>query len=114
MLKKSLIFTATYNEFPNIKPCLDNYDFPRKIFTDKYLKKVLNKDRLEKIRKSIQSFDYPDSNELMITYKYDWEEADHLVKYYGAIRPYSPLELHPLDWVLTDRVMEFQYCNRGR
>jgi hypothetical protein len=42
-------------EYEKIKPKLSNYDFPSDLLTDKYLEKVLNKTRLNNIRKAIIS-----------------------------------------------------------
>jgi hypothetical protein len=65
------------NEFPLMKPTLQNYHFPDHIFTDSYLEKVLDEKRLVKIRDSIKALDKPDAAKEgteMITYKAPWNE----------------------------------------
>lgn len=49
------------NEFPKIKPQLKNYDFPLEIYSKEYLSKMLRKERLEEIRRSIDKFNSEDS-----------------------------------------------------
>ena len=63
-------------EFPNIKPALKSCDFPAHIFRDEYLKKVLDENRLKRIRDSIKMIDMPEipGNSTMITYKVPWND----------------------------------------
>ena len=65
------------NEFPTLKPHLNNYDFPMQIFPDEYLRIILDDSRLLKIKNSIQHLDYSEStkeNE-MITYVVPWNKT---------------------------------------
>lgn len=41
-------------EFPKLKPYLKSYNFPTKIFSQSYLDKILEENRLAKIRRSIE------------------------------------------------------------
>ncbi len=64
------------SEFPNIKPALKNYVFPKQIFTDEYLERMLDENRLNRIRKSIKSIDTSGESEPenMICYKAPWND----------------------------------------
>lgn len=65
------------DEFPKVKPYLDNYDFPVDIFDEKRLQHALEKSRIERIRDSIN---YPQRNNLVIQYKVPWYDASVLRK----------------------------------
>ncbi len=64
-------------EFPNIRPALTNYDFPKQIFTEEYLKIILDENRLQKIRNSIKAMDVPDDSgkERMLYYRVPWNDV---------------------------------------
>lgn len=57
------------NEFPAVKPYLDNYSFPHAIFPKERLNKCLEPKRLEKIRKSILN---PHRYDSVIRYVVPW------------------------------------------
>ena len=59
-------------EFPNVKPYLEKYDFPTDIFDETRLQLALSKPRIEKIRISISSFQEKES---LIKYKVPWNDA---------------------------------------
>ena len=65
------------DEFPEIKPRLDKYEFPTDIFDDNRLKLSLDNSRLEKIRDSILKFRHKDS---MTQYRVPWYDIDILEK----------------------------------
>tara|TARA_X000000950_G_C13896044_1_gene652819 strand:- start:1158 stop:2117 length:960 start_codon:yes stop_codon:yes gene_type:complete len=58
-------------EFPEIRPKLDNYNFPREILSKSYLKKMLSNERLKNIRRYIDSFN---SNNSKIKYIFNFEK----------------------------------------
>ena len=61
------------SEFPRVKPFLSSYEFPEQILTDNRLERALSNERLQKIRKSIQSLDKKNG---CIQYKVPWFHAD--------------------------------------
>lgn len=61
------------DEFPDVIPHLDSYSFPRHILTGDRLRRALDDDRLESIRRSIASMNKTGS---MIHYKAPWYDAD--------------------------------------
>lgn len=61
------------DEFPDVIPHLDSYSFPRHILTDDRLRRALDDDRLELIRRSIVMMNKTGS---MIHYKAPWYDAD--------------------------------------
>ncbi len=66
-------------EFPLLKPVLEDHSFPHNILTDQLLKEALSPERLQMIRKELQS---PTShrNEF-IQYKVPWHGEDVIVPY---------------------------------
>jgi len=62
------------NKFPNLKPFLKTYKFPKKIYDDKYMEKVLNHSRIESIRKAVLDFSHNGNNKV-ITYAVPWDES---------------------------------------
>ena len=65
------------DEWPKVKPRLEEYGFPDDILDDNKLKHVLDNTRIEKIRDSIRNFRRKDS---MIQYKVPWYDANILEK----------------------------------
>jgi len=59
------------NEFPKVKPFLDDYSFPHRIFSEERLAKALDETRLARIRESILSPNRPDS---LIEYRIPWHD----------------------------------------
>lgn len=59
-------------EFPRIKFCLDSYDFPSHILTEKHLGEALKQDRLDSIRKALLNLDGGDENGIQISYCVPW------------------------------------------
>lgn len=80
-------------EFPDIKPVLDNYDFPKNILTDEHLQKSMRKDRLERIRNSIKALDSNDLSGSMINYQFNWAES-------------IEIKNESLDMILSQAVLE--------
>jgi len=60
------------DEFPRVKPTLDSYDFPSDIFSDEKIEKLLDNERTEKIRFSIQNLKNQDS---VIKYVVPWSDS---------------------------------------
>ena len=56
-------------EFPNIKPQLDSYEFPTQILNDEILENSLTQERIDRIRSSLENCDTPVS---MIKYVAPW------------------------------------------
>ncbi len=79
------------HEFPKVKPYLNNYNFPYKIYSENMLKKSLKKSRIERIRNSIININAPNS---MIQYKVP---CDH-----NCI-----LKNEPVDMIFSQAVLEF-------
>ncbi len=52
------------NEFPNINPVLDNYDFPDKILNDDLMKKMLSPERIKMLRKDIINLENKNSEHI--------------------------------------------------
>ena len=65
------------DEFPKVKPFLDDYSFPNDIMDEERLQKSLNTSRLKEIRAAIAS---NESNDSYIQYKVPWYEAGILRK----------------------------------
>ena len=84
---------SSITEFPNLKPKLDNYDFPSEILSDDHLEKMLNKERIEKIRNAIQCLDHSSESNAMITYKVPWSDN-------------SIIETGTLDMIFSQAVLE--------
>lgn len=55
--------------FPELKPHLDDYYFPKQIFSDEHLRHCLAEERIERIRKSVKHPDHADS---VIHYAVPW------------------------------------------
>lgn len=63
------------DEFPLVKPYLEQYDFPSDILTEDRLHQALERSRIETIRDAIVS---PQRNESLIQYKAPWYHTDIL------------------------------------
>jgi hypothetical protein len=63
------------DEFPLVKPALEDYAFPTDLLTDDRLSAALSEDRIARIRKSLL---HPKGVESMIVYKVPWQGADVL------------------------------------
>ncbi len=70
------------NEFPNMRPKLEDFSFPSHILTDEKLAVLLDEQRLEKIRSSIRACDQhiqPDED-CMVSYQVPWADASVIRK----------------------------------
>ena len=65
------------DEWPKVKPRLEEYGFPADILNDNKLHQALESSRIERIRDSIRDFRRKDS---MIQYKVPWYDANILEK----------------------------------
>lgn len=65
------------DEFPKVKPYLEEYNFPEDIFDEDILSKTLDNSRLKKIRESIAD---PLSEDSIIKYKAPWYDSDIVEK----------------------------------
>ncbi len=64
------------DEFPKLKPYLEDYSFPSHIFTNDFLEKLLNGERLANIRQAIVSISKNDeAASTMISYKIPWNKG---------------------------------------
>jgi hypothetical protein len=54
-----------FDEFPEVKPAIENYDFPSDILTDEILSISLSRERLAKIRASIQTSQSKPANDII-------------------------------------------------
>jgi len=82
-------------EFPRVKPYLKNYDFPEHIFPEHYLRRILDKNRLLKIRNSIRSLESSViiKEDDMISYVVPWNET-------------SLIRLQSLDMIISQAVLQ--------
>jgi len=78
------------DEFPEVKPYLNKYNFPADILDENRLQHALEKSRLEKIRDAIS---HPQLNNSIIQYKVPW--------YDGSI-----LEKESVDMIYSQAVLE--------
>lgn len=63
------------DEFPELKPYLESYQFPHDDLTDEVLSFALNIDRLDRIRRSITAVDRQDSK---IHYVVPWSDVNNI------------------------------------
>jgi len=79
-------------EFPEVKPYLESYDFPRWILTDKILSLALNRGRLEEIREALLN---PGKKigRMLISYIVPWQDF----KVFGGVM---------LDMIYSQAVLE--------
>jgi SAM-dependent methyltransferase len=82
------------DEFKKVKPELENYDFPVTIFPQDYLVKVLDNDRLGRIRTSIRALDNPVPANTMITFRDNWIDS-------------TAVESGSLDMIFSQAVLEY-------
>ena len=80
-------------EFKEVRPLLENYDFPTHIFTEEYLKQILNEKRLCNIRNAIKMMDTPDYRGRIIEYKVPWYEK-------------TIIENESLDFIFSQAVLQ--------
>jgi predicted SAM-dependent methyltransferase len=62
-------------EFPEVKPYLESYEFPRHILTDEYLNKVLKQDRIEAIKNALLNLGGANNNNIQISYVVPWYDS---------------------------------------
>jgi hypothetical protein len=60
------------NEYPNVTPQLNNYDFPVNIISDKILKESLTEERIDAIREEIKNID--NSQNTFVKYCIPWDD----------------------------------------
>ena len=82
-----------HKEFPQLKPFLKDYSFPKQIFPEDYLQKILNEDRLQKIRHSIKWMESSKNEDNIISYLVPWNKT-------SLIKPMS------LDMIISQAVMQ--------
>jgi len=69
------------NEFPNLKPYLESYRFPKHILTNNKMAKLLNNERLEKIKDAITNMEKPHiTNRIVIRYFVPWDDVSLIKK----------------------------------
>ncbi len=79
------------NEYPEVKPQLNNYEFPVNIISDEILKESLNEERIDAIREEIKNIDNPQNT--FLKYCIPWED-------YRIILP------NTIDFVYSQAVLE--------
>jgi SAM-dependent methyltransferase len=77
-------------EFPNLKPVLENYDFPEFILNYENLEKSLASENLQQIEDSIKN---PDKDSSLIKYSAPWQSSEKIQK-------------SSLDWIFSQAVLE--------
>jgi hypothetical protein len=80
-------------EFPEVKPYLECYDFPKHILTDKCLDDTLSEGRIRAIRLSLSGRWAPSENDTIVSYSAPWYSPE-------CIRPES------VDMVFSQAVLE--------
>jgi hypothetical protein len=85
------------DEFPEVKPYLDDYAFPAKVLDKSRLERALEASRLEKIRRSLTDFR---SGQSLIQYRVPWHDA-------------SVIERESVDIVYSQAVLEHVDDLRG-
>lgn len=78
------------DEFPKIKPCLEDYSFPADIFNEKRLHDALDESRIMKIREAIS---HPQRKNSLVQCKVPWYDA-------------SVLESESVDMIYSQAVLE--------
>lgn len=81
-------------EFAKLKPAMVTYDFPSHIYTDTYLKKILDPERLKKIRESIARL----GNEPL--------PVDNKIKYFIPWYESNVIEEKSVDMIFSQSVLE--------
>lgn len=79
-------------EFPNVKPGLDNYEFPDHILTDEVLNKALNENRLKTIREELKNIDQSSTNKHVSVYV-PWDDD-------------SVIDEESIDFIYSQAVLE--------
>ncbi len=78
------------DEFPRVKPVLDDYAFPHRVLDDARLARALAPERVQRIRASLADTTAPDS---MIAYRVPWADA-------------SVIERDSVDMIFSQAVLE--------
>jgi hypothetical protein len=81
------------DEFPEVKPVLGTYEFPKQILTDERLNDALSEYRLDEIRKSIVDTDCEDS---LIRYRVPWYDLN-VIEHESVDMIYSQAVLEHVD-----------------
>ena len=63
-------------EFPNLRPYLDNYDFPHYILNEQRLDESLEQDRIESIRQALIHVGEQDDGGIAISYYVPWDDIN--------------------------------------
>jgi len=97
MLFKNKTSIPGEDEFPTLKPYLEEYNFPNEILDENRLQHALENSRIERIRNSISDFRREDS---IIQYKAPW---------YGT----SIIEKNSVDMIYSQAVLQYVDDLRG-
>jgi SAM-dependent methyltransferase len=83
------------SEFPNVRPVMTRYSFPSHILTDEYMEKVLDENRLQRIRESIKEIDNRNTigSKSMIQYRVPWDD-DRVI------------EVESIDMIISQAVLQ--------
>jgi hypothetical protein len=66
-------------EFPQVKPHLESYEFPAHILNDDRLKESLAADRVEKIKKAVLELNNEDTKDIVVSYHVPWYNMDIVI-----------------------------------
>jgi len=89
-LFKNRVNIPGQDEFPQVKPYLDTYEFPGQILNGKKLQNALNTDRVQRIQDSITN---PDRVDSMVQYRVPWHSRDGIQR-------------HSVDMIYSQAVLE--------
>ncbi|MBL7905273.1 MAG: hypothetical protein JNL22_09655 [Bacteroidales bacterium] len=84
------------NEFPLLRPSLEDYRFPSEILTDRILEESLRKDRLDQIRHEISVPDDPGNH--FIKFRVPWYQTD-IIRPESADFIFSQAVLQHIDYI---------------
>jgi len=80
-------------EFPSVRPCLEEYEFPADILDETRLQHALEESRIERIKNSVNDFQRKDS---LIQYKVPWDHTS-IIKTESVDMIYSQAVLEHVD-----------------
>lgn len=83
------------DEFPNLKPGLNDYSFPSEIFNVLYLNKILDSNRLDKIRRSIKAINDKEQ-----------KNGNNLINYFVPWNNHSIITANSIDMIISQAVLQ--------
>jgi SAM-dependent methyltransferase len=64
------------SEFPNVKPCLESYEFPNHILTEEHLSEALKEERIVSIRNALLCTGETNENSIQVSYFAPWHDSN--------------------------------------